>query len=1075
MVDPVNQTSTDVELMYAFEQLTSRVIAGEVIDARVLRDEFPHQADQLESMLPAMLSLAMCGMDPKGSGGNAHHTSPGLLGDYRILREVGRGGMGVVYEAEQISLSRRVALKILPFAAVLDPRHLQRFKNEAMAAAHLDHPNIVEVYGIGCERSIHFYAMRFIDGVTLADVVEAKRQSQAGHVEAQNPHLGSNPNDEARTEVFSHSSDASLSTPHASLATDTSPILQAALSTVNSITPKERFRRIAEIGIQAAEALDHAHQMGIVHRDIKPSNLMIDERGKLWVTDFGLARNQGDASMTMTGDLVGTLRYMSPEQALAKRITVDHRTDIYSLGVTLYELLTLRAAFPSNDRQETLRQIAFEEATTPRKLDKSIPEELETIILKAMEKNPDDRYATAREVAGDLRRWLEHMPIVARVPGMFVKAKKWTRRHSAFTTSAMLLLAISTVLLATSVVLINAAYTKESAQRGVARKEADLAKQNLDLAVQAIDKIVALGSRDLALTSASAELRKGMLAESLKMCRVLRNSYPDDALLAVRTTVICYELAGLEDRTQNSPKAKQLALEAAETTRDMLTRVQGDQERILALIHGFRETLDRPDVWLSGYAVPLCVATRDLMNLLQALPPTRLSLCAELHCDALLSSRYDKASARLEATIARVKNTEEWGNADVDLLRNMREAQGALADISWGGTQVQLEKTMSEYVSASRETLAKSNNPVDADVLVFALTRRGDATPDDELARKYYEEGLAIGNHWFALHPKYTLLLPGIALCHRSLAGHDRDLGKLDLAEAEAHAQAAAKIYRERLDRLRSKARFEYHYAANAFELLAEIVELRGRRTDVRRLYQDECDFWRRLADTSSPPDEVARATLIEAEQSWGAFEVVSGESAIARQAFARAEAELRLLVAAAPAVQQDELNEYLAEFLAVTPLQDLAKLDEAENIMAGLPQSGDFKRVFTSLNRDSKEESDRVRSLIQLRRGNPLPAIEAYRRLDKPHMYLAIAEAKAGHKEAARIACQAALADPQFYWASRWELREFECQFREFAALIELSTYELLDVRDSSSVSPNGDAPRLISWLRRKTTPVPP
>jgi serine/threonine protein kinase len=178
------------------------------------------------------------------------------------------------------------------------------------------------------------------------------------------------------------------------------------------------FRRVAELGIQAARALDHAHALGIVHRDVKPANLLVDGSGKLWVTDFGLAHIQSDARLTMTGDLVGTLRYMSPEQALAKRIVVDHRTDVYSLGATLYELLTLEPAFSGSDRQELLRQIAFEEPKAPRRINKAIPAELETIVQKAMEKNPADRYATAKELADDLRRFLVDEPIRARPANM---------------------------------------------------------------------------------------------------------------------------------------------------------------------------------------------------------------------------------------------------------------------------------------------------------------------------------------------------------------------------------------------------------------------------------------------------------------------------------------------------------------------------------------------------------------------------------------------------------------------------------------------------------------------------------
>ena len=182
---------------------------------------------------------------------------------------------------------------------------------------------------------------------------------------------------------------------------------------------RDYFRKVAELGVQAAEALDHAHQLGIVHRDIKPANLLLDGRGNLWVTDFGLAHMQhGEANLTVTGQALGTPRYMSPEQALAKRVPIDHRTDVYSLGATLYELLTLRPAFPSEDRQELLRQIAFEDPARPRRLERAIPAELEIIVLKAMEKRPQDRYATAQELADDLRRWLLDQPIRARRPSL---------------------------------------------------------------------------------------------------------------------------------------------------------------------------------------------------------------------------------------------------------------------------------------------------------------------------------------------------------------------------------------------------------------------------------------------------------------------------------------------------------------------------------------------------------------------------------------------------------------------------------------------------------------------------------
>jgi serine/threonine protein kinase/Flp pilus assembly protein TadD len=360
----------------------------------------------------------------------------GILGDFRLLRKIGCGGMGVVYEAEQISLRRRVALKVLPLAATMDPRHLQRFKNEAQAAAGLHHTNIVPVYYVGSERGVHYYAMQYIEGRDLASVIAQLRE----------PARGPKPDPQAVKTVAADDSPAGA--PSAPAAADTSPV--AGLSTEGSTRCREYFRTVARLGIQAAQALDHAHQQGVVHRDIKPANLLVDAAGRLWVTDFGLAQFQSDTRLTLTGDIVGTLRYMSPEQALAKRAIVDHRTDVYSLGATLNELLTLEPVFNGRDRQELLRQIAFDEPQPPRRLNRAVPAELETIVLKALEKNPADRYATAGELADDLRRYLEDKPIRARRPSWGQVAAKWARRHPAIVWAAVVVLAVTVPVLAAS-------------------------------------------------------------------------------------------------------------------------------------------------------------------------------------------------------------------------------------------------------------------------------------------------------------------------------------------------------------------------------------------------------------------------------------------------------------------------------------------------------------------------------------------------------------------------------------------------------------------------------------------------
>jgi tetratricopeptide (TPR) repeat protein len=437
------------------DRLTAKVQTGEPINWEEVAQQHPEHIEDLRQIWPALGALNEL------SRSGAEHLSglattsvfedvlvTGVLGDFRILREVGKGGMGVVYEAEQISLRRRVALKVLPFAATMDARRLQRFHNEAQAAACLHHTNIVPVFSVGCERGVHFYAMQYIDGQPLSELIQQMRQREkkASTVAKGEP-----------AAVYPTPADAIASTP--SSAAELTPL------TGEGRRGPDYFRKVAELGMQAAEALDHAHQLGIVHRDIKPANLLLDGRGNVWITDFGLAHIQhSEASLTLTGQTVGTPRYMSPEQALAKRVSIDHRTDVYSLGVTLYELLTLRPAFASEDRQELLRQIAFEDPSRLRRFERAIPAELEIIILKAMEKRPQDRYATAQELADDLRRWLLDQPIRARRPTLVQRARKWARRHRALVraVTAMML----TVLLLGGVILVREAWHRaEAAQR----------------------------------------------------------------------------------------------------------------------------------------------------------------------------------------------------------------------------------------------------------------------------------------------------------------------------------------------------------------------------------------------------------------------------------------------------------------------------------------------------------------------------------------------------------------------------------------------------------------------------------
>jgi serine/threonine protein kinase len=459
-MDEVLDSAADPGFAALIEEITNKCLAGKRVDWSAYLEAHAPYAAKLRDLLPAMQALADLGRPALPS--DALPIIPpdcvrGVLGDFRILREIGRGGMGVVYEAEQISLDRRVALKLLPFAGALDAKQLQRFKNEAQTAAHLHHENIVPVYAVGCERGVHYYAMQFVDGQNLATLIQELRRL-AGLATSEQPQQSSTAGElagELASGRWAQGRTPSAELPPTdpyqltaegakTLAAETVP--QAAGCTERSVRDPAYFRTMAQLGIQAANGLEHAHELGIVHRDIKPGNLMLDARGHLWMTDFGLARCQNLAELTLTGDLVGTLRYMSPEQALAKRGLVDQRTDIYSLGVTLYELLTLEPAFPGTDRQEFLRQIAFEEPSRPRGRNKAIPADLETIVLKAMEKNPADRYGTAQELADDLERFLKDEPIRARRATLVQRLRKWSRRHKVVVRSALLMIALVVLL-----------------------------------------------------------------------------------------------------------------------------------------------------------------------------------------------------------------------------------------------------------------------------------------------------------------------------------------------------------------------------------------------------------------------------------------------------------------------------------------------------------------------------------------------------------------------------------------------------------------------------------------------------
>jgi serine/threonine protein kinase len=479
----------DPRVIAALDEYVAALEAGRKPDRQAFLGRHAEVAGALAACLDGMEALheASSPTHPPALGGIlSADWQPGTpLGDFRILREVGRGGMGVVYEAEQLSLGRRIALKVLPLALTLDPRQLQRFKNEARAAAQLHHPHIVPVYFVGSERGVHFYAMQYIEGQSLAEMIQSLRQGGSGEP-SRTPDVARRAGAEGAASraapTRGESTDPYLPRPAASgsMLSETLGVLATAQS--SSRTPF--YRAVARLGMQAAEGLEHAHQYGVVHRDVKPGNLLLDTGGQVWITDFGLAQFQTDAGLTQTGDLLGTLRYMSPEQAGGQRIGLDHRTDVYSLGATLYELLTLRPPFDGADRQRLLRQILEDEPRPLRAVVKTIPAELETIVLKAMAKAPAERYATARELADDLSRFLEHQPIRARRATLAQRGRKWARRHPSAIVAAVVLCVLTAIGSLVSAGMIGreemktkAAYQREKERAQEAKERAQEAKE----------------------------------------------------------------------------------------------------------------------------------------------------------------------------------------------------------------------------------------------------------------------------------------------------------------------------------------------------------------------------------------------------------------------------------------------------------------------------------------------------------------------------------------------------------------------------------------------------------------------
>src|SRR5579864_8665402 len=647
-MSPPSDAPSPVELLA--DEFLARCKRGEKPTIKEYCDRHPDLADEIRDVFEAVLmveDLKPGSSDVSGSLGETVRVDGKRLqqvGDYRILCEIGRGGMGVVYEAEQQALGRRVALKVLPRSVAGEGSAQIRFQREAKAAARMHHTNIVPVFDVGQDGEHLYYAMQLIHGqgldLVIDDLKRLRAQSTAGWATERNAEDRSiaaslvagqfeKENLALATETESHATAAfEGSAPSSAMLPG-----QSDMSTATS-NRGAYFQSVAQIGLQTASALSYAHGRGIIHRDIKPGNLILDTTGNVWVTDFGLAKT-GDGAMTHTGDILGTVRYMSPERF---RGQCDVRADVYALGMTLYELLTLKAAYASGDRLKLIEMIRQTDAASPRSVDGRIPRDLETIVMKAIDKDPKRRYQSADELGEDLQRFVNDEPIKARRIGPAERFTRWCRRNPAV---AELIAAVLLLMVAGTAVSSWQAMVATRARADLAAKHAALAdeqakvQERFELAQKAIALFHTGVSEDMLLKNAEfKDLRMKLLKEA-------KGFYEDlEKLLAGQTdtksrkalAAAYFQLGGLTEKIDDKKEALALQRKALAVRRELAAHPGADVETRLDVAQSLGAVAD---LLISSGDLAEALLTyqeqRDLGAALEAESPTDAAR-AQLAC-----------------------------------------------------------------------------------------------------------------------------------------------------------------------------------------------------------------------------------------------------------------------------------------------------------------------------------------------------------------------------------------------------------------------------------------------------------
>jgi serine/threonine-protein kinase len=735
------------------DEFLARCKRGERPTIKEYCDRHPDLAGEIRDVFEAVLMVEDLRPGPSDVSGSLGESAKAggkrleQVGDYRILREIGRGGMGVVYEAEQQALGRRVALKVLPRTQAGDSSAQVRFQREARAAARMHHTNIVPVFDVGQDGDHLYYAMQLIHGQGLDLVIQdlkrlrsqggaapavLERAAQrsiaaslvAGQFAKEDLGVAAEPDSQA-TALYQGSAPSSAMLPG-----------QSDISTVTS-NRQAYFRSVAQIGVQTASALSYAHSRGIIHRDIKPSNLILDTTGNVWVTDFGLAKT-GEGAMTHTGDILGTVRYMAPERF---RGQCDVRADVYALGMTLYELLTLKAAYACRDRLELIELIRHAEAARPRSVDAQIPRDLETIVMKAIDKDPKRRYQSADELGEDLQRFVNDEPIKARRVGPVERLGRWCRRNPAvasLTAAVLVLMAVGTAVSTWQAVVANLARADLAAKNAALAEEQAKVQARFELAQKAIALFHTGVSEDALLKNAEfKDLRTKLLKEAADFYDDLKKLLEgqSDAKSRKALTAAYFQLGELTDKIGDKKEALAVHRQALALRRELAAAEGADVEA-------------RLDVARSLSAVgDLLRSTGDLTGAMRAYEEQRdiaTALEAESTTDAVRAVLAQSHNGIGNVLLMMVKPEEEALTA----YRKALAIRQKLADASPAVAELQQALARSHFNIAGVLTVTgRPEEALTAFRKALAIQQKlADANPavagyQSDLARTHYANG----------------------------------------------------------------------------------------------------------------------------------------------------------------------------------------------------------------------------------------------------------------------------------------------------------------------------------------------